>query len=258
MKKFSLITGSASGLGKEISKLLAKENHNLILVDINENSLKETEKEITEINKDSEIITLAYDLSNKDSLKKIYEYTKSNGYFINYVINAAGFGDREDFIKMNIDRQMKMTDVCCNALLYFSQVYLEDMLKNNEGHILNISSIAGFMPGPFMSTYHAVKSYVLFLGEAISYELRNTNIKVTTLCPGPFLSNFVKVAGNEYTFKKIKPLTSEKVALIGLKALKKGKTLKIIGFKNKLMIFAIRLAPRSLVRSISAHSLKKF
>ena len=93
---------------------------------------------------------------------------------------------------------------------------------------------------------------------AISYELKNTNIKVTTLCPGPFLSNFVKVAGNDYTFKKIKPLTSEKVASIGLKALKKGKTLKIIGFKNKLMIFAIRLAPRSLVRSISAHSLKKF
>ena len=257
MKKFSIITGSASGLVKEISKLLAKENHNLILVDINENSLKETEKEITEINKDIEIITLAYDLSNKDNLKKIYEYTKSNGYFINYVINAAGFGDREDFIKMNIDRQMKMTDVCCNALLYFSQVYLEDMLNNNEGHILNISSIAGFMAAPFMSTYHATKAYLLLLGEAISRELKGTNVNLTTICPGPFDSNFVNVAKSHYEFEKIKTMTSKQVAVLSYKAFKKKKTISVIGFKNKLLLFAIRFVPRKLVTNIAASIMKE-
>ena len=78
------------------------------------------------------------------------------------------------------------------------------MLENNEGHIINVASIAAFMPGPFMCTYHATKAYLLLLGEAISYEIRKSNVKLLTLCPGPFLSEFVKKAHNDYTFKKIK------------------------------------------------------
>ena len=254
--KITLITGAASGLGREFAKLYAKDNNNLLLVDINEENLNSDNNEILS-NFNVSVDIMVADLASKDELKLVYEYTKEKGYFVNNLVNSAGFGDRTDFKEMNIEKQMAMTDVDCNALLYFTRVFLDDMLKYDEGHIINISSIAGFMPGPYMCTYHACKSFVLMLGEAIAYELKNTNVKHLTLCPGPFLSNFVKEAGNDYTFKKIKPNTAENVAKFGYQKSLKGKTMAIVGFKNRLTVFACRFFPRKMVTMVSAKNMKK-
>lgn len=254
--KITLITGSASGLGLEFAKLYAQDENNLLLVDVNEEKLNKVKEQLTKLYNVS-VETLVADLANKDELKKVYNYTLNKGYFVNNLVNCAGFGDRTDFKDMNIDKQLAMTDVDCNALLYFTRAYLDDMLKHDEGHIINISSIAGFMPGPYMCTYHACKSFVLLLGEAIAYEIRKTNVKHLTLCPGPFLSNFVKEAGNDYTFKKIKPVTAEKVAKFGYKKSLKGKTLAIVGLKNRLTVFACRFFPRKMVTMVSAKNMKK-
>ena len=254
--KITLITGAASGLGREFAKLYAKDNNNLLLVDINEENLNSAKNEILS-NFNVSVDIMVADLASKDELKRVYEYTKEKGYFVNNLVNSAGFGDRTDFKEMNIEKQMAMTDVDCNALLYFTRVFLDDMLKYDEGHIINISSIAGFMPGPYMCTYHACKSFVLMLGEAIAYELKNTNFKHLTLCPGPFLSNFVKEAGNDYTFKKIKPNTAENVAKFGYRKSLKGKTMAIVGFKNRLTVFACRFFPRKMVTMVSAKNMKK-
>lgn len=254
--KITLITGAASGLGREFAKLYAKDNNNLLLVDINEENLNSAKNEL-QSNFNVSVDIMVADLASKDELKRVYEYTKEKGYFVNNLVNSAGFGDRTDFKEMNIERQMAMTDVDCNALLYFTRVFLDDMLKYDEGHIINISSIAGFMPGPYMCTYHACKSFVLMLGEAIAYELKNTNVKHLTLCPGPFLSNFVKEAGNDYTFKKIKPNTAENVAKFGYQKSLKGKTMAIVGFKNRLTVFACRFFPRKMVTMVSAKNMKK-
>ena len=254
--KVTLITGAASGLGLEFAKLYAKDSNNLLLVDINEENLNSAKNEIL-LNFNVSVEIMVADLASKDELKRVYEYTKEKGYFVNNLVNSAGFGDRTDFKEMNIEKQMAMTDVDCNALLYFTRVFLDDMLKYDEGHIINISSIAGFMPGPYMCTYHACKSFVLMLGEAIAYELKNTNVKHLTLCPGPFLSNFVKEAGNDYTFKKIKPNTAENVAKFGYQKSLKGKTMAIVGFKNRLTVFACRFFPRKMVTMVSAKNMKK-
>lgn len=253
--KITLITGAASGLGLEFAKLYAKDNNNLLLVDINEEKLNNAKKELSNYN--VIVDSIVADLTKKEELVKVYNYTKEKDYFVSNLVNSAGFGDRTDFIDMDIDKQMAMTDVDCNALLYFSRVFLENMLKHDEGHIINISSIAGFMPGPYMCTYHACKAYVLLLGEAISHEIRKTKVKLLTLCPGPFLSNFVKEAGNDYTFKKIKPMTAEYVAKFGYKKSIKGKKLAIVGAKNRLTVFACRFFPRSMVTSVSAKNMKK-
>ena len=95
------------------------------------------------------------------------------------------------------------------------------------------------------------------LGEAVSYEIRKTNVKLLTLCPGPFMSKFVELAHNDYTFQKIKPISAAKVAQIGYKKSQKGKSLHIIGAGNRLTIFATRLVPRKLVTRSSAKSMKK-
>jgi short-subunit dehydrogenase len=253
----TFITGAANGLGKEFAKLYAKDNNNLLLVDIDEVALSSVKEELKNSFPNILIDTFIADLSKEEDLKKTYNYTLEKEYFVNNVVNAAGFGDRCDFKEMNIDKQLKMTNVDCNAVLYFTKVFLDEMLKRNEGHIINVASIAAFMPAPYMCTYHACKSYVLLLGEAISYEIRKTNVKLLTLCPGPFNSKFVELAHNDYTFKKIKPIEASDVALFGYKKSLQGKSLAIVGFKNRLTIFATRFAPRKFVTKSSAKTMKK-
>ena len=253
----TFITGAANGLGKEFAVLYGKDNNNLLLVDIDKVALDSVKLELSEMYPNIVIDTFIADLSKEEELKKVYEYTLNKGYFVNNVVNAAGFGDRCDFKDMDIDKQLKMTNVDCNAVLYFTKVFMDKMLQENEGHIINVASIAAFMPAPYMCTYHACKSYVLLLGEAISYEIRKTNVKLLTLCPGPFMSKFVELAHNDYTFKKIKPVTAKKVAEFGYKKSLKGKSLAIVGFKNRLTNFAARFAPRKFVTKTSAKTMKK-
>ena len=255
--KITFITGAANGLGKEFAVLYGKDNNNLLLVDIDAEALNYVKDELNQLYPNITIDTFVADLSKEEELKRIYEYTLSKEYFVNNVVNAAGFGDRCDFKDMDIDKQLKMTNVDCNAVLYFTKVFLDEMLKQNEGHIINVASIAAFMPAPYMCTYHACKSFVLLLGEAISYEIRKTNVKLLTLCPGPFLSKFVELAHNDYTFKKIKPVTAKYVAEFGYKKSLKGKSLAIVGFKNRVTIFATRFAPRKFVTKTSAKTMKK-
>lgn len=257
MRKYTLITGASSGLAKELSKLYAKDNNNLVLVDINDEGLLLTKKEIEKLNPNIDIKTIKANLSDLDDCEKVYIYTLTNEIFINNLVNAAGFGDRCDFKDMEIEKQIKMNHLNCDAVLYFTRKFIDNMLKYNEGHIINVSSIAGFISGPYMSTYHATKGYVLLLGESISYELKKTNVHLLTLCPGPFNSNFTSVAHNEYTFKKIKPSTSEEVALFAYKKSLKNKTLAIKGFKNKLSIFSSRFFSRKFVTKVSAKKMKK-
>lgn len=252
--KTTLITGAASGLGREFSYLFAKDGNNLLLIDIHKEGLEKTKQEIQKINHSIHIDLLEADLSDLTSYKKIYAYTKENNYFINYLVNCAGFGDCCDIDKMNIDKQLTMTNVDCNALLYFTKVFLDDMLVRNEGHIINISSIAGFMPGPYMCTYHACKSYVLLLGEAISYEIRKTNVKLLTLCPGPFISSFVKEAHNDYTFTKITPVSAKAVAVT--KNLKKEKKLLLLDLKINLLFSPLDFFPVPLLLQLVLKILK--
>ena len=255
--KITLITGATSGLGLELAHIYAQNNNNVLLVARNENKLKSIQSELKEKYNNVVIDYFVADLEQKNELKRVYEYTSSKEYFVNNLVNNAGFGDRTDFKDMDIEKQMAMTDLNCNAVLYLTKIYLDKMLEHNEGHIINVASIAAFMPGPFMCTYHATKAYMLLLGEAISYEIRKTNVKLLTLCPGPFLSEFVKKAHNDYTFKKIKPVTAKKVATFAYKKSIKGKRVAIVGFKNKLTVFACRFFPRNFVTMVSAKNMKK-
>ena len=256
MEQYTLITGGASGLGFELAKMFAKDGNSLFLVSSNLENLNHAKDELLR-NYKVKVEVLALDLSNPDNFNKVKKFTVSHDLFINNLVNCAGFGDRTDFVEMDIDKQIKMVELNCNAPMYLMHEFLQDMVKENEGHILNISSIAAFVPGPFMSTYHASKAFLLNISEAIARELKGTNVKLTCVCPGPFESGFVSKAGNEYTFSKIKPMSCLKVANKTYKAFKKNKSFKVIGFKNKLMMFLTRFAPRKFVTNTSANQIKK-
>lgn len=254
--KVTLITGATGGLGKAFAKIYAQNKQNLLLVSKSEDKLKSLKAELENVyGVTADYITV--DLSVKSEREKVFTYSESKGYFVNNLINGAGFGDRTDFKDMDIDLQIKLVEVNCAALLYFTRVYLTEMLEKNEGHIINIGSLASFVPGPYMCTYHASKAFVLNLGESIAHEIRKTNVKLLTLCPGPFDSGFVEKAGNYWTFKKIKPVSAEKIAKFGYKKSLKGKRIAVYGFMNKLTVFAPRFFSRKFVATISAGTIKK-
>jgi short-subunit dehydrogenase len=252
----TLITGATGGLGKAFADIYAKNNHNLLLVGTSNEKLEQLKLHLQAKYKVM-IDYFSADFSDKKQLESVYQYANEKGYFVDTLVNNAGFGDRTDFKDMDIQLQMKMVDVNCNALLYFTRVFLDNMLKNNIGHIINVCSIAAFVPGPYMCTYHASKAFVLNFGESISHELRKTKVKLLTLCPGPFESGFVEKAKNNWTFEKIKPVPATKIAEFGYKKSIKGKTLAVYGFKNKLTVFAPRFFLRKFVSKISAKTLKK-
>ena len=254
--KITLITGATGGLGKAFARLYAKDGNDLLLVATNKEKLAAFKAELS-----AEfgvfIDCFQANLADIEQCKALYQYTQEKGYFVNNLVNNAGFGDRTDFKDMDIDKQLTMVGVNCTALLYFTRVFVTDMLKNDDGHIINVGSIASFMPGPYMSTYHASKAFVLYLGEAVAHELRKSKVKILTLCPGPFDSGFVSTAGNDYTFDKIKPIPAEKVAEYGYKQSKKGKRIAVVGFGNKLTVFAPRFFSRKFVATITAQTTKK-
>ena len=257
MENITLITGASSGLGKELAKLYLKDNQKVLLVSSNENRLNKAKEELLAIDNNYQIEVFPADLSDIDNCKKVFNYTQNKGYFVNNLVNAAGFGDCTDFKDMDIDLQIKLNRLNVDCLLYFTRVYLTDMLKNDEGHIINVSSIAAYFPGPYMTTYHASKAYVLNLGEAIAEEIKKTNVKILTICPGPFDSGFVGIAHNDYTFSKIKPIPASEVAEYAYKMSLKGKRVKIVGIKNKITCFLPRFFPRKFIALMSAKNIKK-
>ena len=126
------------------------------------------------------------------------------------------------------------------------------MIAQKSGNILNVDSIAAFQPGPLMSVYYATKAFVLSFSQALHRELKGTGVKVTALCPGPIRTNFDNAAdlGESGLFKNLKVWDPDTVAKFGYKNMNKGKAICVCGFVNKLIVFANRFAPRSLVRNM--------
>lgn len=256
MKEYALITGGASGLGIDLAHLFAKEGINLFLVSSNINNLTKAKKELTETYK-VDVQIEALDLSKPENFPLVKKYSDEHKLDVKYLVNCAGFGDQCDFKDMDINKQLAMVELDCNCPMYLMREYVNDFIAKKDGYIVNIASLASFFPGPFMSTYHASKAFLLNISEAINRELKGTGVSVITICPGPFTSGFVAKAHNDYVFKKNKPISSMKVAEITMKKMKQRKAVTVIGFKNKLAVFFSRFFPRSFVTNTSAHTLKE-
>ena len=251
-KGYALITGASKGIGLEISKLFAKDCYNLVLVARSEDLLSALKKELESQYKIKiELITI--DLAEKDSASKIYKKTKELGLRVDYLVNNAGFGDYGEFVDTSMAKNHDMVMVNIVALMDLCHYFLQDMKRNNYGKILNVASIASFIPGPLMATYYATKAFVLSFSEALSKELAYTKISITALCPGTTKTNFFEVASasDSSLLKHLKPASPIAVALYGYKKMKQNKTIAIYGFGNRAMIFGTRFAPRKLIRDIA-------
>ena len=193
-----LITGGSSGIGKDIAKILAKKENELVIVARDENKLNETKKELEEMG--AKVVSIVADLSKEENCIEIHKKVQN----VDILINNAGFGECGEFTKTNLEKELAMIKTNITAYHILTKLYLIDMKAKNKGKILNVASIAGFMPGPLMSTYYATKAYIVRLSEGIREELKKekSNVKISILCPGPVNTNFNKVANVKFSIRE--------------------------------------------------------
>lgn len=246
MPRTALITGASTGIGYELAKLFAGDSFQLVIIAKDRDRLKKARDGITS-KYNVNVIAIVQDLSLPDAPQKIYNELQKQEISVDVLINNAGIGDFSDFADSSIEKNTQMIELNCNCTTKMTRIFLDDMLKRGKGKIMNVSSIAGFFPGPHMPVYFATKAYVLHFTEAIAEELKNTKITVTALCPGPTRTPFIEAAQQEESgvIKSKKLPTAEDVALFGYNALLKGKRIAVYGFKNKFSIFLARLLPRN-------------
>jgi short-subunit dehydrogenase len=192
-----LITGASAGIGREFARQLAPVVSTLILVARRNDRLEALELELKVINPGLEVYCRQLDLSDQAELKRFCDWLDESGLAIDLLLNNAGLGDRGAFSESKWNRVQSMLDVNIQALTYLVYRILPSMQKSGCGAILNVSSTASLLPIPNCAVYAATKAYVTSFSEALRAELRNCNISVTTLCPGPVATEFRDVATRE-------------------------------------------------------------
>ena len=243
----ALVTGASSGIGRDIARELSKRGYDLVIVARNTTRLEELK---AELNTNVQIISM--DLTSEENCKKLYEQAKD----IDLLVNNAGFGEFGFFTETDLDKEINMIKTNIIALHILTKLYLKDMKEKNSGQILNVASIAGFMPGPLMATYYATKNYVVRLSESIREELKKqkSNVKISILCPGPVKTNFNNVANVKF---ELNSLTSEYVARYTVDKLLKNKFYILPGVTIKLAKFFSKITPTPIVAKCSYHMQKR-
>lgn len=236
----ALVTGASSGIGRDMARELDKLGYEVVLVSRDKEKLEDLRKSL---NGKGEIIPM--DLSNEENCIKLHSMAKN----IDILINNAGFGTFGNFNKTELEKEVKLIDTNVKAVHILSKLYLKDMVERDSGHILNVASIAGFMPGPLMCAYYASKAYVVRLSEGIREELKKqkSNVKISVLCPGPVDTNFNNVAGVKF---KLPSYTSEHVAKYGVEKMLKNKFLIVPGMKIKFVRLMSKISPNNITSKV--------
>jgi short-subunit dehydrogenase len=248
MTPITLITGASSGIGAELARVFASRGHELALVARRQRELTDLAEEIASKGARRPIV-LAVDLAERGAVARIVAELKSRDREPAYLINNAGFGLAGPATVLDRGEQLAMIDVNVRALTEMTLTFVESIVRYRGG-ILNVASIASFMPGPGMAVYYASKAFVLSFSEALHSELSRRGVRVTALCPGPVATGFQLRAGiragtaGETT---IVALPARRVAEIGYDALMRGKRVVVAGFGNKIVVFFMRYLPHALL-----------
>jgi hypothetical protein len=242
---FALITGASGGIGACFARALAARGRNLVLVARSKDKLEALRSEIG-AKHSLRIEVIEQDLSLEGSAARLATILKDRGIAVDLLVNNAGFGANGEFWKLPLDRQSEMLRLNIVTLTELTHLLLPAMVERRGGGIINISSTASFQPVPYTSVYAATKAYVTSFSMGLAEEVGEYGVKVLALCPGGTATNFWD-AGQ---FSKIDLpgglQSPEEVVEVGLRAFDRGRSLAVTRFINRLMIFALRLAPRRL------------
>jgi len=250
----TVITGASAGLGAELAKVFASHGHALVLVARREAELRALADELAALPAQAgrpRALVVAMDLARPDAADQLVATLTGAGVEPAYVVNNAGFGLVGAAAALPRDRQRAMVDLNIGALTDLSLAFL-DSLRRHRGGILNVASLAGFLPGPGMAVYYATKAYVVSLSEALHKELAPEGIRVTALCPGPVPTEFQKRAGvAAESYPPFVTRSAAATAAMGYEGLMQGRRIVVPGLAGRLVLALPRLLPRGWLLSLS-------
>jgi short-subunit dehydrogenase len=246
----TVITGASAGIGWELAGVFARHGHRLVLVARRKDRLDALADEIAAAGQTRPDV-IALDLAAKGSADILARELASRNVEVEAIVNNAGFGLTGRAAELDRAEQLEMIDLNVRALTDLSLAFVEQLARH-KGGILNVASLASFLPAPGMAVYYATKAYVLSFSEALHAELRRNGVRVTALCPGPVPTEFQARAGLEGSRRGgLLELSASEVAEAGYRGFVAGKRLVVPGRLNKLVPFLPRILPRALVLAIS-------
>jgi short-subunit dehydrogenase len=242
----TLITGASAGIGAALAHEFAAHGHELVLIARREQELIALADAIAAKGATRPTVLRA-DVARIDTARDIAEALAQRGLEPDVVVNNAGFGLFGTADKLDRAAQLAMIDLNVRALTDLSLAFI-DSLERRHGGILNVASVAAFLPGPGMAVYYATKAYVLSFSEALHQELAPRGVRVTVLCPGPVPTQFQARAGmGSDTFSPLLTRSAGRVAADGYRGLKEGRRVVVPGFANKVATTLVRFVPRSIL-----------
>lgn len=247
-KKYALVTGGTSGIGYELAKRLARDGNNLVIAARSEADLERVADEFTQafgVN----VVTIPTDLFDPENAFSLYENIRSRGDIqVDILVNDAGQGQYGEFLDTDIRRELMIINLNISSLVVLTKLFLRDMVGRGHGRILNLSSIASKLPGPWQSVYHATKAFVQSFTEAVRSEVKGTGVTLTALLPGATATDFFNKANmTESKVVKGKELDDPaKVAEDGYKAMMAGDDMIVSGLKNKIKVASGNMMPDSM------------
>lgn len=246
LKPITLITGASSGIGVELARIFARNGFALALTARRVERLNALADEIEAMGQPRPLVISA-DLMLSGATQNIADALNAAGVEPQYVVNNAGFGLVGQAAGLDRAEQLQIIDVNVRALTELSLAFV-DSIARHDGGILNVGSVAGFLPGPGSAVYYASKAYVLSFSEALYAELKERGVRVTVLCPGPVPTEFAERAGVK---SKIAPgllvQTAAEVAEAGYRGFMEGHRVVVPGFANRIVMVLARILPRRIV-----------
>jgi short-subunit dehydrogenase len=253
----TLITGASAGIGTELARVFASNGHRVALVARRADRLAALAGEITASGGTAPVV-IPCDLEQGDAADKIAAALAAAGVEVDYLVNNAGFGLFGRAAELDREGQLGIISVNIRAMTDLT-LRLSDQVIRHHGGILNVGSIAGFLPGPGMAIYYASKAYVLSFTEALRGELADRDVRVTALCPGPVPTEFQARAGFRPGFDStILNVSASDVAKAGYRGLMANKRVVLPGLGIKVVPFLLRLFPRGFIlAAVAGFQLRK-
>jgi short-subunit dehydrogenase len=250
-KRYAVVTGASTGIGRAFAALFAADGWTPILVARNEERLSAVAEALRgEHGTEAQVVAL--DLGVPDAAQRLFDEVRARGIEVEALVNNAGFATYGKFAETSLAEETEEINLNILTLTQLTKLFLQPMLARGSGKICNVASTAAFQPGPTMAVYCATKAYVLSFSEAISNEVRGSGVTVTCFCPGATESNFQERARMEESglVKGRKLPDAVSVAAAGYAAMMAGKRLEIPGAFNRVGAFLPRIVPRGLVLTV--------
>lgn len=257
MSNVALITGASGGIGLEFAKIHAKNGGDMVLVARSKDKLEQL---AAKLSREYGVQTwvIAQDLSKAGAAQAIFAQTEQLGVTVDVLINNAGFGGHGLFFERDLTKEQQMIQVNITTLTELTHLYIQGMVKRGEGQILNVSSMASFIPGPLQAVYYATKAYVTSFSQAIAEEVAEYGVTVTALCPGAVETGFVAAGDLHDVAAWDNAKSPREVAEYGYAAMQRG---ELVAFNEAKLKFAsdwiMPLLPRKMILKVSRKAMEK-